>query len=62
MSPLTLSKYNTIKCFRFLQSTERNLCKLCTNFASKPLTNDSKHGIIIAQKVTIVSFNAISGG
>lgn len=37
-------------------SIKTNLCKHCTNFASKTLTNGPKHDIIKVQKETIVRF------
>lgn len=38
-------------------STERNICKHCTNFRQNGLTKDQKHDIIIASKETLVCFN-----
>ena len=38
-------------------SIKSKLCKYCTNFEKKGLTNGPKHDIIKISKVSLVSFN-----
>jgi hypothetical protein len=43
-------------------SIKTKICKHCANFLPKGLTNGSKHGIIIAPKETLVTFNTKKEG
>ena len=43
-------------------SIKSKLCKHCTNFEKKGLTNDPKHDIIKISKVSKVSFNTERNG
>lgn len=52
---------NAIALFLSIISIKTYICKHCTNFTRKALTNTPKCGIIIAQKETLVCFNTGRG-